>query len=918
MTALLATKLHQPALPTKWVKRLQLIQRLNAGLESGHQFFLISAPAGFGKTTCASEWIATLELPVTWLALDSADDDPGRFFTYLIAALQKVNASIGQEIEAVLRSGQLPPAEIISTMLINDILNLSGGFLLVLDDFHVIQDQIILEFLERLATTPPQQLYLVLLTREDPPLPLARLRGYNRLTEIRARDLRFIRHDIERFLKNVMGLSLSQTDISTLEDKTEGWIVGLQLAGLSVRNQDDASRFITTLNGSHRHILGYLTEQVLNQQPEEIRIFLLQTSILDKLNGDLCNEVTGRSDSHALLERLLNANLFLVPLDDEGQWYRYHHLFADLLHAIQSTLRGDELTQLHQRASRWYFQADMTSEAIQHALSAKDFSMAMELLESHAMEMIMQGFVKTVENWAQALPDEWIIQSPRTNLAFAWAYMLRGAYAQANPYLERLRVFFEKLKSQPEAEDPVLKAEWIALQSLMLYRQRKRDESKAMAVRALEIIPEHENRVRSLAYYALASGCWLSEDYTDAVDAYRLSIQYGQAGNNPMAEIMSAVGLSGMMFEHGQLHQAFEIASDVIQRIERYGALPPISAAVYASLGDVYYQWYQLEEAQRFLLHALHLSLLGGSNSVTLFCRVLLSRQYQMEGDLEAAAHELQIAADLLPVNAPEYTEQEVLSQQVRLHLACNRLLAAEIALQGHGFSFQNQFAFPDLPPVKEIHNSLGSLYNSSLRVLLYQARAENELTHLRSGIELADRLLTRAFQSQLLLMALETLLIRAQMYALLGNQSAARTDYVKALELAEPEGFIGIFVEHGESLAKDLMHLVKRKQLGSSVLPEYVQRIISAFSESRLTQNTRPAPVPSAKSEPEPLFEPLTERELDVLRLIADGLKYKEIAASLFISQNTVRFHIKSIYGKLNASNRTQAIERAHQLQVL
>ena len=311
MTTLIAAKFHQPVSRTKLVQRLQLIQRLNAGLNAGQQVFLVSAPAGFGKTTCINEWVNTLDgWMVSWLTLDTEDDDPGRFFTYIIAALQRVNGKLGQDIESVLRSGQLPPGEIISTILINDILELKEPFLLVLDDFHIIQDPFILEVFKKLMAHLPQPLRLCLITREDPPLPLAKLRANNLLTEIRARDLRFDGHDIELFLNNVIGLSLTQADIAALEVKTEGWIVGLQLAGLSMREQEDTSDFISTLSGSHRYILSYLTEQVLGQQTEEIQRFLLQTSILNKLNGDLCDAVTRHRDSHALLEKLLAANLF--------------------------------------------------------------------------------------------------------------------------------------------------------------------------------------------------------------------------------------------------------------------------------------------------------------------------------------------------------------------------------------------------------------------------------------------------------------------------------------------------------------------------------------------------------------------------------------------------------------------------------
>jgi len=915
MTApLLATKLYTPPPRPNLVPRPHLIQHLSAGIESGRQVTLVSAPAGFGKTTCIGEWVNTLHCPVAWLSLDAADDDPGRFFTYLVAALQKVDETLGREIGGVLRAGQLPPGEVIHTSLSNDILEWDERFLLVLDDFHLIQDRFILQVLENLVTNLPPVLHLVLITREDPSLPLARLRAHNQLTEIRAGDLRFTSDEADRFLDEVMGLSLSPADIAVLEHKTEGWIVGLQLAGLSVRDRADPSRFIASLSGSHRFILSYLTEQVLDQQPEEIQHFLLQTSILDKLNGNLCNAVTGRTDGHLLLERLFNANLFLIPLDDEQQWYRYHHLFADLLRDLQNALQKGKTAELHQRASRWYAQAGLASEAIQHALAAEDYAMAMDLLESHAMDMIMQGYAKTVNGWVQAIPAEWSSLSPRTHLAFAWMHLLRGDYAQASPYLERLQASLGGFQVGHQLEENAsLRAEWLVMQSLMLYyKQGHAKEGMAMATRALEIAPEQDSRVRGLVYWGLASFYQLMGDYSYAVEAYQASIQYGRAAENLVAEMMGTAGLAVMVFEHGQLQLASEIATAASARVERSGSLPPICAVIYGVFGEVYYQWLQIEPARRHTLRALQLSTLGGYNTGVISCRALLSRLSQIGGDLEAAASEIQKAVDLVQVAAPDYVRQEVVSQQVRVHLARNRPAAAEMALQGQGFSFQDQFSFPDLLPDQSIPHSMGLLYNSSLRVLLYQIRAGRDSASLRPGIELANRLIAGALQSQYIPVALEALLLRAQMHAVLGDHRASQADYARALELAEPEGFIGVFVEQGPPVAEALANLVEQNQLGT-VQPGYVERILAAFS--------RLQPPGAARGEqpaPSTLIEPLTDRELDVLRSMAEGLKYAETAARLFISLNTVRFHVKAIYGKLNVNNRTKAIERARQLRIL
>jgi LuxR family maltose regulon positive regulatory protein len=889
-------------------------------LASNRQITLVSAPAGFGKTSCIVEWVNHLDhWPVAWLSLDSSDDDPGRFFAYFIAALQQVDARLGQEIDGVMRSGQLPPEEIICTTLINDILAIRNHFLVVLDDFHVIQEHSILHFMEKLVANLPPQVRLILLTREDPPIPLAQLRANDRLTEIRVRDLRFTRQDAARFLNDAMGLSLTQANIAELEDKTEGWIVGLQLAGLSIRDHANPSNFIATLSGSHRFILSYLTEQVIDRQPDETQRFLLQTSIVDRLNGDLCDAITGRTDSRLLLERLFNANLFLIPLDDEGQWYRYHHLFADLLRDLQNSLHKDQTGELHRRASHWFAQAGLANEAIQHALSAKDYSMAVDLLENHALGMMMHGYAKTVNTWVQALPVEWSSQSPRTNVAIAWMHLLRGAYREASPYLERLQVTTSSPQVR-EGDRPSLQAEWLVMQSFLLSMKGRMIESLAMAEEALKIAPEGDSRVRSLAYLGIASTRQALNDYDLGVDAYQMAIQHGHAGENFIAEMMSISGLAQLAFEHGQLHLAFEIAAPVSERVEGSSSLPPISAVVFGILGEIDYQWVQTEQARRHIERALQLSTLGGIKSGMTSCQVLLSRLSLFVGDLEAAAREIQKAIDMMQGETPDYVRQAVVSQQVRLYLARDRLAAAEMALQGLGFSFRPRFSFPDLPPDKRFSHSSGLLYNSSLHVLLFQVGAGRDSASLSSGIELANRLIDRALQSQYLIVALEALLLRAQMHAIRGDRPASQADYVKALELGEPEGFIGVFVEQGPSVAGDLGDLAEGNQLGT-VQPDYVEHILAAFSKSQSPGKLRDQRAPADSLErdrPVALIEPLTDRELDVLHLMAEGLKHKEIATRLFVSLNTVRFHGKSIYGKLNVNNRRQAIERARQLRIL
>ena len=643
MLNLVATKLRRPATPAKRVQRPQLMRRLNDGFAAGHPLTLVSAPAGFGKTLCISDWVSTLDVPMVWLSLEAEDDDPGRFFTYLIAALQQLHENLGREVGSVLRSGQLPPGDILSATLVNDLLACEDRGVLILDDFHVIQNRFILHVLEKLITNLPPSLQLVLLTREDPPLPLARLRANNQLTEIRASDLRFSEHEAEQFLNEVLGLALSPIDVATLENRTEGWIVGLQLAGFSIRDRANPSGFIATLSGSQRFILSYLTEEVLQRQPSEIQQFLLQTSILDKLNGEVCDAVTGRADGQQLLDRLVKANLFLIPLDDEQRWYRYHHLFADLLRDVQRAQHIDQ-AELHRRASRWYAQADLPHEAIQHALAAADYALAVQLLESHATDMLMQWYAQTVEDWLHAIPPEWSRHSPRINLAFAWMHLLRGNFAQAFSYVERLQEIF----ATAQIEEALLQAEWLALQATLINAQGKPAESLALAEQALLIVPEQEARVRSQIYLAMAGAYQQLDDYDRAVDAYQRLIQYGRTAANLIVEMSGVSGLALLALQHGQLHFAYNLASQGLERIERSGSLPPIAAAVYGELGEVYYQWNQIERARHCFQRAVQVSVLSGYSDAEAYFGVVRSRLLQIEGDLDGAAREIQAMVDLM------------------------------------------------------------------------------------------------------------------------------------------------------------------------------------------------------------------------------------------------------------------------------
>jgi LuxR family maltose regulon positive regulatory protein len=915
-TSLLATKLYIPPTRPDAVLRPRLTEKLRTGLSRPGCFTLLSGPAGFGKTTLLSEFVAGLPQPLAWLSLDEGDNDPIRFWSYVIAACQSVHKGLGESAGSLLAAPQSLPEEAIPTILINDLARLKADLVLVLDDFHVIDNSSIHTALSFLLDHMPDNLHIVLSTRSDPPLPLARFRARNRLVEIRVNDLRFTSGEASAFLNQMMGLNLSAADVSALETRTEGWIAGLQLAAISIQGRTNITGFVKAFTGSHIFVAEYLIEEVLNQQAEEVQSFLLQTSILEGMNASLCEAITERQDGQAVLDSLRRLNLFVIPLDDEGQWFRYHRLFADLLQArLRQVSTAEGVALLHSRAAGWYEQAGMVGEAIHHALaaasSAGDYSTALRLIGDHTVELLAQGYATTVVRWLNSIPGELRFQSPRTNMAFLWMYMMRGAFDQVIPHVEQLNMYFTA--AQAEDVPPSLQAEWLAVQSYLLNAQQKPAESLELAQRALGIVPEGDNYVRSLAYNALGMAYLLRDEYAQAVETYQKAIQHGRTARNSVSEILGISILIQISLQHGQYHLAFETATEGINQIERLGAYTPISAASYGALGQVYYQWRQLEQSHSYYQRAIQMSSTSGYSDAEIGYAVTNSRLGLAEGDLEASDRELQKAVEKMQATPPAWTREEVIAQQVRVSMAHHLPGAAESALKAGGFAHGDLFSIPNLDPEQSITSALGYLYNSALRLLLYRGGVQGKIASLTEGIELAGRLIERALHGAYLPIALEALLLRAQLHAARGDDQAGMNDVCRALELAEPEGFISIFIEEGPAIAEVLRSMLKHPCAG--VKPEYIRQILAAFPLPKPPGEAEMGPAPSVENS---LVESLSSRELDVLRLICEGCSNQEIAARLVLSLHTVKKHSSNIFSKLGVNNRTQAAARARQLHLL
>ncbi|MDY6877471.1 MAG: LuxR C-terminal-related transcriptional regulator [Chloroflexota bacterium] len=951
-TPLLTTKLYVPPVRPEMVSRPCLIERLNAGLH--RKLTLVSAPAGFGKTTLLSEWASQRVSEsaggraVAWLSLDEGDNDPARFLAYSVAALETIEAGIGAGALSALQSPQPPPIEAVLTALINEVMAVSQDdreghpYIIVLDDYHLITAQLVHDALTFLLDHQPPNLHLVVASRMDLPLPLARLRSRGQLTELRAADLRFTPNESAAFLNQVMGLNLSDADMATLEARTEGWIAGLQMAALSMRGRDDLSGFVATLTGSHRYILDYLTEEVLDQQTESIQSFLLETSILDRLSGPLCDAVLRISkpanqrtvdtltyplaDSKAVLEYLESSNLFVAPLDDERCWYRYHHLFADLLrHHLRQT-RASIIPELHRQASAWYGQNGFISKAIDHAIAAGDMGCAARLVEEHNRPTMMRGEVSTVMGWLELFPDEMIRSRPRLSIGCAWGLFLSGQMGAIEPRLRDAETaLVGRTTSGSGAQVTGLLGEVATLRSFLLRMQGDPVLSIELAQQAIEQVPEDNLFVRGVLHTSLGGSFKDIGDVARASQSYAEAIPICQAAGNIVAAMLAIHHLVRLLVMQGQLEQAAEVCRQVLKSAGGSGVQGarrmPASGIVCVSLASVLYEWNELEAAEAYLCEGIELSKPGGYFQASVFGQIVLAQVLQALGETKDAADALQKATQSTCDIPPWWYRTELTACQVQLWLAQENLAAASRWAQESGLS-------PSAALRASAADELGFQdeleYITLARVLITQGRAQPDGTTLYEALRLIERLFQAAESTGRMGHVIELLVLQALTLEIQGDLNRALACLEHALELAEPQGYVRIFADEGEPMARLLWQAAER-----GIAPGYVSRLRAAFetdeqrSKGAGEKESAPAPLSTGSGQALPpcsptLIEPLTSRELQVLQLLADGLTYGEIAGQICVGLNTVRTHIKNVYGKLSVHKRSQAIARARELNLL
>jgi LuxR family transcriptional regulator, maltose regulon positive regulatory protein len=881
-TPLLATKLYIPRLRPHVVSRPRLSERLNEGLY--RNLTLISAPAGFGKTTMVSEWVEGIEQPAAWLSLDEGDNDPARFLTYLVAAVQTIAAKFGEGVLDVLDSPQPQPTEAILTALLNDMTTISDHFVLILDDYHVIDAKPIDQALTFLLEHLPPQMHLVIATREDPQLPLARLRGRGHLTELRAVDLRFTPAEAAAFLNQGMGLTLSVEDIAALEVRTEGWIAGLQLAALSLQGQPDATSFITSFTGSHHFVLDYLVEEVLGQQSESLQTFLLRTSILDRLCGPLCDAVLldHSTSGQATLEYLEHANLFIVPLDNERHWYRYHQLFADLLrqrlHQSTASSPRDErggVDELHRRASEWYEDHGLEIEAFHHAIAAYDVARAARLVEGEGMPLHFRGAVALVLNWLESLPKTALDARPALWVRYASLLLVNG---QTTGVEEKLQAAEAALQgTEPDDKTRDLVGQIAADRATLALARYQVEPMLAQSRRALEYLRPDNLASRATAHWTLGVAYNLQGDRARARRAYTEAISLSQASGDIFITILATNGLGNVQEADNQL----SLAAETYRHVLRLLGDPPLPLASEAHLGlaRVLYEWNDLDAA---LAHGRQsLQLARQYDRVIdrfVLCEVFLARLKLAQGDVAGAATLLAEANQSARQQNFVYRMPEVAAAQVLLLLCQGHLAAAAHLAHLHEL------------PLSQARVYLAQEDSPAALAVLEQLRQQAEAKGW------ADE--------RLKVMVLQTVALQAH-----GEQDQAVHLLCEALALAEPGGFIRLFVDEGPPMAHLLSQAAARE-----LMPDYTGKLLVVLeAEGQKREDTSSLPPPA-----QPLIEPLSHRELEVLHLMAQGLSNQEMCERLFLALSTVKGHNRNIFGKLQVQRRTEAVARARELGLL
>jgi LuxR family maltose regulon positive regulatory protein len=900
---LLATKLHVPRPRPGFLPRPRLLERLAEG--AGRELVLVCTPAGFGKTTLLGDWARRSQQPVAWLSLDGGDNDPIRFWRYVVAALDGAGTGLGDWV-APLLGPQAASLEAVVTGLINGLAGLADRCVLVLDDYHVIEAPPVQHSLEFLLDRLPAQLQVVVASRVDPPLPLARLRVRGQLVELRERDLRFTFDEAAALLRDGAGLDLPTASLAALSTRTEGWVAGLQLAALSLQGRSDPAGFVTSFSGSHRFVLDYLTEEVLARQPDQLVRFLLETSILDQLSGPLCNAVTAETDSQQRLEQVERANLFLVPLDEERRWWRYHRLFADLLRARLHQTHPDRLPALHRNAAAWLETHGLVDEAVRHALAAGEVDWAARLVEEHTQERFQRGEGATVDRWLAALPAELVHARPRLSLARAIWALIGGRVDEVEPLLAHAEYAYaasERSTGAPASGHANVPAMLAILHAELARQHGDAHRTIAFAQRALPQIAEDDRLLRYLVGWNLAVAVLLQGRAGDAEQALADVAADRWTAGEPYNALRACYTRSQAQRAQGRLGAALATCRQGLERAVAAG--PPTLPAwgvAHVGLAEILREQDELEAALDHASEGVELCRQLGYAQWQVTSLAALAWIRQARGDPAGALEAIEEAERVLP-------SQELVTdlifpvavQRARLLLAQGQLAAVA------GWAAERGLTAGGEPSYAHERESL-----ILARLLIAEQTPDQTLPLLEGLHQLASaqgRVGSR----------IEVRVLQALALAACGEEAEALDALAEALTLGCPEGYVRMFVDEGAPVADLLGKLTAVRStapaLAAAVPPGYLRQLVGAI-------NQESEPIPTARrgaAMPLPgLIEPLSARELEVLELLASGRANRQIADELFVALDTVKKHVSHILDKLSASNRTQAVVRARDLGLI
>jgi ATP/maltotriose-dependent transcriptional regulator MalT len=913
---LLVTKFALPPVRSDLVPRPRLTNQLQLGIQ--RPLTLIAAPAGFGKTTLLSTWLQSSPVSTAWVSLESGDDDLARFWSYAFTALERFRPGSGEPALALLRgshSEPLPPIETVLTIWINGLTALQNEVVLVFDDYHLITAQPIHHSVAYLVDHLPHHLHLVMATRADPPLPLARLRTRGHLTEIRAAELRFTSLETTAFLTHTLGLHLSGEDIAALEARTEGWIAGLQLAGLSMQGRENISAFLKAFTGSQRYIIDYLAEEVLARQPEPVQTFLLQTAILERLQGSLCEAVIGEhggeASGQAMLEQVEQANLFLTPLDEERLWYRYHQLFAEALrHRLQ---RKDPMLvpELHRRASAWYEQQGLTHDAVYHALAATDFAQAARLIEQAFNALVRRGEIATLQRWAAALPHELVRSNIELAILQGWLLFVSGKLDEALLHLQDIERTFGISPVSDESREQqtmpggaeswdAIRGRIAAIRAAIALTQGDLPRTITLSRLALEYLPK-ESMARSYVAGYLGKAHYFGGDIKAASIALEEACRVSWEVKHIYGLFLVIHDLAHLQILQGHLYQADRTCRQALQQAKDQGGNQPARGLAFVVRGHLEREWNHLDAATSLLQEGITLCEQTTNTRVIVQAYIELAFIKQARGDTDGASAMMQQAvqrAERQRLSLSRGT-QDVEAYQAWLSLMHGDEAAVLRWLQRCGLSLD-----------QELHHEREREYLTLVRVLITRRRLDEAKQWLANLLQLAEAQGRMGSVIELLMLQAEALHASGEM-----NQAIERLS--RALSLAEPEGYIRLFVDEGVPMAHVLVQMRRRPPAGQPGSPHYRERLLAELARAHdedVTHEASAVPGPGM----DPLGEPLSERELEVLRLIVAGCSNREIADRLVIAVSTVKWYVNTIYSKLQVESRTKAIARAREHNIV